>query len=205
MSNLIRKQIIDKNGKQTTVRVRPDEAEKMDARLPKPTGITKGYELNDVNKLIRQSLKEAFPGTKFSVTKYGSAAQIRYEDGPPEREVSAVVEGYIGSVRDYNFDTSYLIKHRDEEGNDVYYYSEYVFTRRTSSPEAMHKAKQILARELGTTIEKLNPNAEVDTPYDMYVGSRATNEYGESIHRPLNGLAFVSDILEYICESEANK
>jgi glyceraldehyde-3-phosphate dehydrogenase/erythrose-4-phosphate dehydrogenase len=49
-------------------------------------------------KLIREELKKAFPGMKFSVTSdnfsMGDAVRISYQDGPKSDKVEAIVKKY---------------------------------------------------------------------------------------------------------------
>jgi hypothetical protein len=55
-------------------------------------------------KLVRQALKEAFPGIKFSVRSKHSL-NVRWTDGPNEEQVKAVVNcfrgGYFNGMHDY--------------------------------------------------------------------------------------------------------
>lgn len=58
----------------------------------------------DTAKLVRQALKEAFPGVKFSVRSDGSL-RVRWTDGPNEDQVKAVINcfrgGYFDGMTDY--------------------------------------------------------------------------------------------------------
>lgn len=59
----------------------------------------------EANKIIRRALKEAFPGTKFSVRKTaGSATDINWTDGPNEAQVRAVAERFAGDYFDASTD-----------------------------------------------------------------------------------------------------
>ncbi|MGF6603274.1 hypothetical protein P3T23_008028 [Paraburkholderia sp. GAS448] len=55
-------------------------------------------------KLVRQSLKEAFPGIKFSVrgSTYsgGASIDVNWEDGPCEAQVDPIVDRYRGAYFD---------------------------------------------------------------------------------------------------------
>ncbi len=66
-------------------------------------------------KLVRQRLKATFPGQKFSVRarKYagGGSIDVRWEDGPLESEVGAVVKVYEGAGFDGSIDLKYLRTH----------------------------------------------------------------------------------------------
>jgi hypothetical protein len=62
--------------------------------------------------LVRQALKAAFPGTKFSVrmgTGTGSAwLSVSWTDGPLDADVTTLVDRYAGSVWNLNGDDSYV-------------------------------------------------------------------------------------------------
>jgi len=70
--------------------------------------ITRSYTTAGTAQLIREALKVAFPGIKFSVTSDtfagGSSVDIRYTDGPRWREVQAVTDqfgsGHFNSMED---------------------------------------------------------------------------------------------------------
>lgn len=69
----------------------------------------------DTAKLIRQRLKKAFPGVKFSVrsSTYSGGASIRvsYTDGPALTLVEAVAKSYEGSGFDGMIDLKYSGRH----------------------------------------------------------------------------------------------
>ena len=66
-------------------------------------------------QLVRQRLKATFPGQKFSVRarKYagGGSIDVKWEDGPLESEVGAVVKVYEGAGFDGSIDLKYLRTH----------------------------------------------------------------------------------------------
>lgn len=66
-------------------------------------------------KLIRDGLKNAFPGQKFSVRSKtysgGSSIDIRWIDGPTDSEVSALVDVYSGKGFDGMIDLAYSYTH----------------------------------------------------------------------------------------------
>ena len=55
-------------------------------------------------KLVRQSLKEAFPGVKFSVKSKtysgGASINVGWTNGPTSKQVSAIVKRFEGSYFD---------------------------------------------------------------------------------------------------------
>lgn len=74
--------------------------------------MTRYISTKDTAKMVRQALKAAFPGTKFSVrmgTGTGSAwLSVTWADGPTDSEVTPLVDRYSGSVWNANGDDSYV-------------------------------------------------------------------------------------------------
>jgi hypothetical protein len=57
----------------------------------------------DIATMVRKALKAAFPQTKFSVRSSNCSVYVRWEDGPTQKEVDAVVaqfetRGFDGSI-----------------------------------------------------------------------------------------------------------
>lgn len=48
----------------------------------------------DIAGMVRKTLKGAFPETKFSVRSSSCSVYVRWEDGPTQKEVDAVVDQY---------------------------------------------------------------------------------------------------------------
>lgn len=95
---------------------------------------TKRISVTDSAKLIRQSLKEAFPGTKFSVRsdKGGSltsAVRVSWTDGPTYKQVDAVINIFHSS--NFTFDI---------EGNRVRFFSDIILLNREFSDEMIEAA-----------------------------------------------------------------
>lgn len=69
----------------------------------------------DVAKIIRNDLKQAFPGHKFSVrsSNYagGSSIHIEWTDGPSDSEVDDLIGHYAGSGFDGSIDMAYCYYH----------------------------------------------------------------------------------------------
>jgi len=66
-------------------------------------------------KMMRATLKKAFPGVKFSVRKDGSSINVSWIDGPTDKMVSAVTaafegEGFDGMIDMRYSKVSYLLK-----------------------------------------------------------------------------------------------
>ena len=104
---------------------------------------TRSYSTAGTAQLIREALKVAFPGVKFSVTSdtfaNGSSVDIAYTDGPSSRQVEAVYDrfksGSFDSSQDmyeYNQGTTVV----DGQGQLVHvqYGAKYISARRSYSP-----------------------------------------------------------------------
>lgn len=97
--------------------------------------------------LVRQALKAAFPGTKFSVrmgTGTGSSwLSVSWSDGPTDAQVTPLVDRYAGSVWNANNDDSYvqnpptLMAFADSElPEEVHFVCSGINTHRSMSEEA---------------------------------------------------------------------
>ena len=66
-------------------------------------------------KLVRGALKHAFPGIKFSVRSAtfsgGASIDVRYEDGPRQSDIQAVLNAYKGGDFDGMIDMAYNRSH----------------------------------------------------------------------------------------------
>lgn len=119
----------------------------------------------EVAKIVRKTLRESFPGVKFSVrtSKYagGSSIDVRWTDGPTESRV----DGAIGHLHGASFDGMTDMKsfHTTEINTDDFEYEEvslsndYIFTSRTYSDEATAAMVQHLAA--------LNPSKSFDAHF----------------------------------------
>lgn len=94
----------------------------------------------DTAKMIRKSLKEAFPGVKFSVvsSKYsgGSSISIKWIDGPTSEQVDEITGRFEGSYFDGSIDYKGS-RFAMIGGEQVHFSADFVFTRREYSDEAI--------------------------------------------------------------------
>lgn len=95
--------------------------------------MTKYLSCADTARLIRASLKEAFPGVKFSVRSSvysgGASINVGWTNGPSRKEVKSVVSVFEGSYFDGMTDykgTNY----NEINGESVSFGADYVFTNR---------------------------------------------------------------------------
>lgn len=135
--------------------------------------------LKDTNKLIRSDLKESFGGHKISVTgesySGGASTTIRYEDGPPEHEVQAVVAGYTGSSFDGMTDMKTYHSNAEFDGSGipvhVHYSPDHVFTRREFSDDVTREAEAFLIsayRDQGQEFDPTQRGRYLSPPQGLY-------------------------------------
>lgn len=114
----------------------------------------------DQAKMIRRSLREAFPGVKFSVrtSRYagGSSIDVHWRDGPSEAQVEAVVGRFRSGGFDGMTDCKYKIG-RYMAGEEVRFGADFLHLRRDYSRRFVEKyAPRAAARAgvdlTGTTI-----------------------------------------------------
>ena len=97
----------------------------------------------EVAKLVRCSLKEAFPGVKFSVRSKsyagGASIRIKWMDGPGEPEVQAVTSrfegGYFDGMTDYK--GGYI---HELNGKRIDFLCDFIFTERRYSDKVYSAA-----------------------------------------------------------------
>ena len=130
---------------------------------------------NDTAKMIRQTLKNSFPATKFSVRghKYagGSSINIYWTDGPLQKDVDSIVKLYEGASFDgmtdsKSYHNSFVILEGSTLPVQVHYGADFVFTNRDLSPE--FKAELVKKFE-EITGEKYDDNTIYSTDrFDLY-------------------------------------
>lgn len=105
---------------------------------------TKYVSTADTAKLVRQSLKEAFPGTKFSVQSDvysgGASISIRWVDGPTTRQVDDVISVFQGGYFDSMTDYKGSVYAKDTEGNRISFGADFIFTNREYSDSVLQSA-----------------------------------------------------------------
>jgi len=104
-----------------------------------------------VAKLVRTELKEAFPGTKFSVrTDHGTTLNISWTDGPARKAVDALTDKYAGQGFDGMTDMRYSRDNAGttDDGEKISYLTDFVFTHREISPEVQAELGNLLGQEI---------------------------------------------------------
>ncbi len=93
--------------------------------------------LADTAKLIRQDLKRHFPGIKFQVRSKsysgGSSINVRWTDGPVQKDVESVIKVYEGAEFDGMIDLKSYVDREMPDGTIVHYGVDYVFANREYS------------------------------------------------------------------------
>lgn len=114
----------------------------------------------DTAKLIRQALKESFPGIKFGVTSKtysgGASINVRWTDGPNKAQVEAVAGVFSGAYFDGSIDlkgSTYAMV----DGVQVRFGADFIFCNREASSTLVAKAIAAVARRYGI---KDAPSAE---------------------------------------------
>lgn len=107
----------------------------------------------DTAKLIRQALKEAFPGVKFSVRSDtysgGSSIRVRWTDGPNDAQVSDIAQTFCGGYFDGSIDYKGSIYHMID-GELVHFGADFVFTNRDYSDTAIQRGiNRMMAKFFG--------------------------------------------------------
>lgn len=156
----------------------------------------------DTAKLVREVLKEKFPGTKFSVrsSNYagGASISISYSDGPPAREVEASCDHLRASdfnamedLKEYRGGTLYA---DGQEFEQIHYGADYISARREFTPEVEDEAKARIVALAGA--EHFEHNDRYDVAVDRDTGEliacrgqNVSDTYGSTIlHRYLHPL-----------------
>jgi hypothetical protein len=103
----------------------------------------KHFTCAETAKLVRQALKEAFPGMKFSVRSHtysgGASIGISWIDGPNSSQVEAVADTFKAAYFDSSIDYKGSIYHM-LDGQQVHFGADFIFCRREHSEQAVQAA-----------------------------------------------------------------
>ena len=104
----------------------------------------------DTAALLRQALKESFPGVKFSVKSKtysgGASISVRWVDGPAGALVKSVVDRFEGAYFDGMIDYKGSCYHK-LDGVDVHFGADFIFTDRDYSDAMILRAYDLIARK----------------------------------------------------------
>jgi hypothetical protein len=111
-------------------------------------------------KLVRETLKTAFPRTKFSVRSKsysgGCSITAHWTDGPTGKQVKTLLDRFEGKGFDGMTDCSYYCGERMYKGERVDFCGAYVFEARTISAEIARKVADRVAYECGVATPEVN-------------------------------------------------
>lgn len=132
---------------------------------------TKYLSSAETAKMIRQALKEAFPGVKFSVRSSvysgGASINVGWTDGPNSRQVEAVAKvfegGYFDGSIDYQGSCYSLL-----DGQVTSFGADFIFCNRSYSDAAIQRAINAVAREYAGNLK--TPGAVIPTVDDYRNG-----------------------------------
>lgn len=103
-------------------------------------------------KLLRQALKEAFPGVKFSVKSStyagGASIDVKWTDGPLASQVKAVCDPFEGSYFDGMIDFKGA-SYASLDGKPVRFGADFIFENRQYSDELLERAIATIAGGYG--------------------------------------------------------
>jgi len=127
---------------------------------------TKYINVADTAKLVRAALREAFPGTKFSVRSksYSGGASINVDwiDGPNASQVDAITFPFRGAsfdpMQDLKTSTSAVL-----DGEAVHFAADFIFCCRNYSDEAV--ARAIARVGADATVEQFRRGQLWDVPF----------------------------------------
>lgn len=117
--------------------------------------MTKYLSCAETAKLVRQALKESFPGVKFSVRSDvysgGASIRVRYLDGPALGMVESVAKFFEGAYFDGMIDYKGSRTHK-LDGELVHLGANFVFVDRDHSDDAVNLALLEAAKYVGVTL-----------------------------------------------------
>jgi hypothetical protein len=138
----------------------------------------------DTAKLLRQALKSAFPGVKFSVRMSTGTASawmnVSYSDGPTEeavRRITGQYEGrsFNGMTDGYDDNGTALVAFEGEElPREVRYVCDGINTHRDYTPAGYQVAQHLMStdsdrKDLVLFTEEGEPITDAVLPPDLYV------------------------------------
>ena len=111
----------------------------------------------ETTKLIRQSLKEAFPGVEFSVRSStysgGASISVSWTDGPNATQVESITKGFKASYFDGSIDYQGSIHHM-MDGEPVRFGADYITSSRRYSDAAVDRAIASVSRRYAGNFSK---------------------------------------------------
>lgn len=114
------------------------------------------YGLVETAKIMRQTLKAAFPGTKFSVrsSSYsgGSSVNVSWFDGPTSDQVDPIIKAFKSAGFDGQTDSSYYTGDMMFRGEPSSFSSGYVSGERRYTKDFMTEVAEMVCAAVGATM-----------------------------------------------------
>lgn len=125
----------------------------------------------DTAKLVRQALKEAFPGVKFGVRSKtysgGASITVGWTDGPNTKQVEAITGKFAGAyfdgMIDYKGSVTSLLN-----GEAVRYGADYIFTNRKYSEAMLARAAAAVAARYAGNLADIDNTPPVAVWPELY-------------------------------------
>lgn len=116
-------------------------------------GTTKDYySCAETAVFVRDALKSAFPGIKFSVVSKtyagGASMHVKWLDGPTKAEVERVIGPFEGATFDGSIDLKEYVA-AEFKGRKVHFGADFIFAERQHSPELQTRAYAYICRKYG--------------------------------------------------------
>jgi hypothetical protein len=119
--------------------------------------MAKYFTCAETAKLIRQSLKEAFPGVNFSVRSStysgGASISVSWTDGPNVAQVESITRGFKASYFDGSIDYQGSVHHM-MDGEQVRFGADYITSTRIHSDAAVDCAIASVSRRYAGNFSK---------------------------------------------------
>jgi len=150
---------------------------------------------SETAKLIRQALKESFPGIKFSVKSSvysgGASINVSYTDGPTYDQVKAVVGIFEGSYFDGMTDYKGSC-YGSLDGKEVRFGADYVFVNRNFSVDFLTAEVAAACKYYGYEMPAIEPG----TVNNAYIGDRLDYNTQRSIMAKVGAIS--------LCETKSS-
>lgn len=140
-------------------------------------GRTSGdFSLTETAELIRRTLADIFPNTKFSVRSKsytgGCSIDVSWTDGPTVSQVKPVLDRFEGADFDGMQDLKTYREPYEWNGKRVRFHVDYVFASRTESNELITEAADRVSYETGLPMPTVEDccvkNAEQRVPFHFF-------------------------------------
>jgi hypothetical protein len=146
----------------------------------------------ETNKIIRQCLKEAFQGVKFSVKGSGrDATRIYWTNGPTVSQVNNIVNRFQSSGFDGMTDYQYNI-YQEMNGEKVSFMTDYIFTDRSISDEITQQIIDKAYQENKTLfIDSNEPAPTLTTWYNCYL-TTGGDHFIQQVREKMSKISFTT-------------